>query len=92
LNIDEDEAEAPINNETIVTIVHPVRRRMRPKLVQFWENRRPAYWGTWRKSSNTVGPRRPFGKEVYTIRKTKLMKQIIYSIITIDHIRLRCRF
>ncbi|XP_046448455.1 chromatin assembly factor 1 subunit A-B-like [Daphnia pulex] len=62
--IDEDEAKAPINNETIVTIVHPVPHRMRPKLVQFWENRRPAYWGTWRKSSYSVGPRRPFGKEI----------------------------
>ncbi|XP_046441140.1 chromatin assembly factor 1 subunit A-like [Daphnia pulex] len=55
--IGEDEAEAP-------TIVHAVSRRMRPKLLKFYENRRPAYWGTWRKSSNTVGPRRPFGKEV----------------------------
>ncbi|EFX76391.1 hypothetical protein DAPPUDRAFT_322245 [Daphnia pulex] len=62
--IDEDEAEAPFNNEDIVTIVHPVPHRMRPKLVQFWENRRPAYWGTWRKSSYSVGPRRPFGKEI----------------------------
>jgi chromatin assembly factor 1 subunit A len=84
LNIDEDEPGAPINNESIVTIVHAVSRRMRPKLLKFQENLRPAYWGTWRKSSNSVGPRRPFGKEVglYTIRKTKLMKQIIYSIFS----------
>ncbi|EFX65892.1 hypothetical protein DAPPUDRAFT_264049 [Daphnia pulex] len=59
----EDEPGAPINNEGIVTIVHAVSRRMRPKLLKFQENLRPAYWGTWRKSSNSVGPRRPFGKE-----------------------------
>ena len=36
---------------------------MRPKLLQFGENRRPAYWGTWRKPCLLLGPRRPFGKE-----------------------------
>ena len=37
---------------------------MRAKFLKFDENRRPAYWGTWRKTSQSVGPRRPFGKEV----------------------------
>ncbi len=91
MNIDEDEAEAPINNEDIVTIVHPVRRRMRPKLVQFWENRRPAYWGTWRKLSYSVGPRRPFGKEVYN-SKGKINEASNVRQHSIGHIRLRCRF
>ncbi len=36
---------------------------IRTKLIQFGENRRPAYWGTWRKPSSFVGPRRPFEKE-----------------------------
>jgi hypothetical protein len=58
------EAEAPTNKEDIITIVRAVPRRMRPKLLQFHENRRPAYWGTWGKTSHTVGPRSPFGKEV----------------------------
>lgn len=31
-----------------------------PKLLQFWENRRPPYWGTWRKKSQSIGPRKPF--------------------------------
>ena len=58
------EAEAPTNKEDIITIVRAVPRRMRPKLLKFHENRRPAYWGTWSKTSHTVGPRSPFGKEV----------------------------
>ena len=64
MNTDEDEAEAPTNKEDIITIVRAVPRRMRPKLLKFHENRRPAYWGTWGKTSHTVGPRSPFGKEV----------------------------
>ncbi|XP_043669654.1 chromatin assembly factor 1 subunit A [Vespula pensylvanica] len=35
----------------------------RPKLLQFHENRRPPYWGTWRKQSNNINPRRPFSKD-----------------------------
>ena len=58
------EAEAPTNKEDIITIVRAVPRRMRLKLLKFHENRRPAYWGTWGKTSHTVGPRSPFGKEV----------------------------
>lgn len=33
--------------------------KMKAKLLQFRENRRPAYFGTWRKSSKSVGPRKP---------------------------------
>jgi len=35
----------------------------RAKLLQFEENERPAYWGTWSKTSARVGPRRPFAKD-----------------------------
>jgi len=35
----------------------------RAKLLQFAENRRPAYWGTWSKKSDSVGPRKPLGIE-----------------------------
>ncbi|XP_069695824.1 chromatin assembly factor 1 subunit A-like [Periplaneta americana] len=35
----------------------------RPKLLQFWENRRPPYWGTWRKKSQNIGPKKPFSKD-----------------------------
>ena len=34
------------------------------KLLQFHENRRPPYYGTFSKTSSTVLPRRPFGREV----------------------------
>ena len=35
----------------------------RAKLLQFEENERPAYWGTWSKKSTRVGPRRPFAQD-----------------------------
>uniref|UniRef100_A0A1B6E528 Chromatin assembly factor 1 subunit A dimerization domain-containing protein n=3 Tax=Clastoptera arizonana TaxID=38151 RepID=A0A1B6E528_9HEMI len=34
--------------------------RHRVKLLQFHDNRRPPYWGTWRKRSLTIHPKRPF--------------------------------
>ncbi|KAE8743243.1 hypothetical protein FOCC_FOCC011178 [Frankliniella occidentalis] len=36
---------------------------LRAKFLQFHENHRPAYRGTWRKRSNFVTGRRPFGQE-----------------------------
>merc|ERR1712173_394349 len=33
------------------------------KLLQFHENQRPAYWGTWTKKTSSVSGRRPFGKD-----------------------------
>lgn len=30
------------------------------KLLQFNENKRPPYWGTWRKKSLHIKPRKPF--------------------------------
>ena len=38
-------------------------KRVRAKLLQFCENQRPPYWGTWTKRSKSVGPRRPFGQD-----------------------------
>ena len=35
------------------------------KLLQFHENERPPYWGTWSKKSKVVGPRRPFAKDCH---------------------------
>jgi len=35
----------------------------RMKLLQFHENRRPAYWGTWKKKAKRVTARKPFIKE-----------------------------
>ncbi|XP_032514689.2 chromatin assembly factor 1 subunit A-B-like [Danaus plexippus] len=36
------------------------QEKLRPKLLSFHENRRPPYWGTWRKKSSSINPRRPF--------------------------------
>jgi len=33
------------------------------KLLQFHENQRPAYWGTWTKKSDFVSGRKPFGQD-----------------------------
>jgi len=33
------------------------------KLLQFHENYRPAYYGTWQKSSTIIQPRNPFKKD-----------------------------
>ncbi|KAI5651406.1 chromatin assembly factor 1 subunit A domain-containing protein [Phthorimaea operculella] len=47
----------------VITCESAPRERLRPKLLAFHENRRPPYWGTWRKTSKDVTPRRPFGQE-----------------------------
>lgn len=39
------------------------KKNMKAKLLQFHDNRRPPYWGTWRKKSTAVCPRRPFGQD-----------------------------
>merc|ERR1712226_541364 len=36
---------------------------MGAKLLQFHENERPPYWGTWSKKSNTIHARRPFARD-----------------------------
>lgn len=42
----------------------PDRKRYGPmKLLQFRENYRPAYWGTWSKNSSHISPRRPFRQD-----------------------------
>jgi len=37
--------------------------KWRMKLLQFEENRRPAYWGTWKRKSKRVNARKPFTRE-----------------------------
>ncbi len=39
------------------------QKRMKAKLLQFCENQRPPYWGTWSKRSTLVTGRRPFAKD-----------------------------
>ncbi|KDQ18445.1 hypothetical protein BOTBODRAFT_511908 [Botryobasidium botryosum FD-172 SS1] len=42
------------------------RKKVPVKLLQFCESRRPAYYGTWTKSSTLVGPRTPFARDLVT--------------------------
>ncbi|KAK2711707.1 hypothetical protein QYM36_012725, partial [Artemia franciscana] len=52
------------NSEDVIVVRDPLQNtKMHWKLLQFCENRRPAFWGTWTKSSSVVGPRRPLGKD-----------------------------
>ncbi|CAH1255576.1 CHAF1A [Branchiostoma lanceolatum] len=41
----------------------PKTRRVHMKLLQFHENYRPAYYGTWNKASKQLNPRNPFKKD-----------------------------
>ncbi|XP_078527165.1 chromatin assembly factor 1 subunit A isoform X2 [Lissotriton helveticus] len=42
----------------------PERKKFgRMKLLQFSENHRPAYWGTWNKASTVIHPRKPWLKD-----------------------------
>ncbi|XP_074164313.1 chromatin assembly factor 1 subunit A isoform X2 [Sminthopsis crassicaudata] len=42
----------------------PERKKFgRMKLLQFSENHRPAYWGTWNKKTSAIRPRNPWSKD-----------------------------
>ena len=41
--------------------------KYRAKLLLFKENRRPAYYGTWRKKSKSITARRPFFQDAVSI-------------------------
>ncbi|KAH0625852.1 hypothetical protein JD844_034188 [Phrynosoma platyrhinos] len=42
----------------------PERKKFgRMKLLQFCENHRPAYWGTWNRKSSVINPRNPWSKD-----------------------------
>ncbi|XP_078052140.1 uncharacterized protein LOC144478252 [Augochlora pura] len=54
---DDNDDNANIVNQDIII------EKQRTKLLQFKENRRPPYWGTWRKRSEIINPRKPFSKD-----------------------------
>ncbi|XP_030075268.1 chromatin assembly factor 1 subunit A [Microcaecilia unicolor] len=62
-------AEVPLNSDLLLvgsseTDGLPERRRFgRMKLLQFCENYRPAYWGTWNRMSETICARNPWSKD-----------------------------
>ena len=40
-----------------------VKSKYRAKFLLFEENKRPAYYGTWRKSTKFIHARKPFGQD-----------------------------
>ncbi|NWW50929.1 CAF1A factor, partial [Pedionomus torquatus] len=58
-------------NSDVVVVVDNCKRDAVPergkfgrmKLLQFCENHRPAYWGTWNKKTTTIRPRNPWAKD-----------------------------
>ncbi|XP_071449805.1 chromatin assembly factor 1 subunit A-B-like [Hetaerina americana] len=60
--IDDDDVPPGGNGDGVVLDTHQ-DLHLRAKLLQFCENQRPPYWGTWRKKSKKVGPRCPFHKD-----------------------------
>lgn len=69
---EENEGSSNIVNQNIVV------EKQRPKLLQFSENLRPPYWGTWRKCSKNINPRRPFSKDMVSL---KLIRLYVYRMI-----------
>ena len=63
---EEDDLLEREGNTTGVVISGDVADEAKPtraKLLQFSENQRPPYWGTWTKKSKHIGPRKPFGQD-----------------------------
>lgn len=61
--ITEDELPAIEDVGEVISSDTAIREKLRPKLLSFRENRRPPYWGTWRKKSDFIKPRNPFGRD-----------------------------
>ncbi|KAF8328816.1 chromatin assembly factor 1 subunit A-domain-containing protein [Cantharellus anzutake] len=61
-------SEAEVNGDEVETRrlldLLKDRRKLPAKLLQFHDNARPPYYGTWTKSSTHVGPRTPFAKDL----------------------------
>ncbi|XP_059487708.1 chromatin assembly factor 1 subunit A-B [Neocloeon triangulifer] len=65
--IEKEEVEDEVEKfgEIVVTsnVLEKNLKPPRAKLLQFSENRRPAYWGTWSKKSTSITPKKPFGQD-----------------------------
>ncbi|KOX76562.1 Chromatin assembly factor 1 subunit A-A [Melipona quadrifasciata] len=60
---EDNDCSSNIVNQNVIV------EKQRPKLLQFSENQRPPYWGTWRKHSKIINPRRPFFKDMLHLRQ-----------------------
>lgn len=58
-----EQASSRPEDDIIVEGSQGEKKIYRAKLLQFVENNRPAYFGTWRKKSRSVTGRRPFSKD-----------------------------
>lgn len=58
----------------------PERRKFgRMKLLQFSENHRPAYWGTWNKKTTVIHPRDPWAQDRVSVWALLLLLRILFS-------------
>lgn len=51
------------SDDDVVIVEDKRRQTVKYKLLQFRENYRPAYYGTWQKISKVIRPRNPFKKD-----------------------------
>lgn len=58
-----EQASSRPEDDIIVEGSQGDKKTYRAKLLQFVENNRPAYYGTWRKKSRSVTGRRPFARD-----------------------------
>merc|ERR1712096_71069 len=59
----EDLEEKYSGDDAIIKLRNQEAKQHKAKLLQFHDNQRPAYWGTWRKKSTQVTARKPFGQD-----------------------------
>jgi len=54
------------NSNSSIEIIEPKKKveKKKWKLLQFHQNYRPAYFGTWRKKSRKISPKNPFKKDM----------------------------
>ena len=61
-----DDERMEVDDDDVIVVssnVGQCPRNIRYKLLQFHTNHRPAYFGTWRKTSRKITPRNPFKKD-----------------------------
>ena len=59
----------------------PERRKFgRMKLLQFSENHRPAYWGTWNKKTTVIHPRDPWAQDRVSVWALLRLLRILFSV------------
>ena len=56
-------SDSALNDEDVVVMENDEKNIMAVKLLQFSENYRPPYYGTWKKRSKKITPRNPFKKD-----------------------------